>query len=68
MKEERREQLAEIYIAGMPEHAAVARERIQARITEGWFVEHMLSLSSGIILVVYTGGKFVSGSGFYMQG
>ncbi len=65
---ERREQLAEVYIAGMPEHASKACERIQARITEGWLVEHMLSLSSGMILVVYSnGGSLVDTEETYRQ-
>lgn len=47
------EQMVRIYVAGMTQHSNQAMQAMQDEVNAGWHIDHVASLSSGLLLVVY---------------
>lgn len=54
-----REQCCELYIAGMANDSIKAVDKVNSRIAEGWLVEHIFSLPSSTLIVVYARQKSI---------
>lgn len=48
------EQKVKVYVAGMAQHVKEAQQAMQAEVNDGWHIDHVASLSSGLLLVVYS--------------
>jgi hypothetical protein len=46
-------QLCKVYISGMPEHANQTTMAVNCMIENGWLVDHIFLISSGMVMVVY---------------